>query len=246
MPDIDALVAGLGSDDQAADYRAHKALLEIVSSANAPGQESQRREVADKLAAELNATVKDGDKVNAKHGDEARRQIAQLLSYVGGGAQVPALAEGLKDLDLREMCCLALDANPSAEATAALIDALAGDVGPEFLIGVIAALGRREGSGVVAALGQAVESDDPRIAGSAAEALANFPVAESDALIEKLARSGAPRARACANRARIRLAETLRVAGQKDNARRIYQAVQSGSADEAQKKAAQLGLAALA
>jgi len=243
MPEIEALIEKLGSDDQAQVYRASKGLLGIAATANAPGNGARCGEVAGKLAAELNATVKEGDKVNAKHGDETRRRIAEVLAYLGDASAVPALAEGLKDLDLRETCCLALDLNPSPDATTALIRALESEVGPEFLIGVMAALGRRKGPEVIAALRKAVESDDPRITGAAAQELAGIPDTSSDALLAKLAAD--PQTRTCANRARIRLAETLRLAGHKEDARRIYTQVSSGNGDDAQKKAAQLGLASL-
>lgn len=243
MPDIESLTQKLGSDDQAQSYRAFKELLGIAAAANAPGNDAQCTEVAGKLATELNATVKEGDKVNAKYGDEPRRRIAEVLSYLGDAGAVPALAEGLRDLDLREMCCLALDLNPSPQATTVLINAMETDVGPEFLIGVIAALGRRKGSEVIDALRKAVQSDDPRIAGAAAQALAGLPDADSDSLLARLAAD--PQTRICANQARIRLAETLRLAGHKEDARRIYTQISTGNADDAQKKAAKLGLASM-
>jgi len=251
MPEIKELVKQLGKDQETA-YKANYALLQMVTRASAPDVVSQARrgEVAGQLAAELNAKTKPKKNKKGKevppelvHSAVVRSAICRLLAYVGGAGEVPALVEALGDLEVREMARLALDGNRSEEATAALVQAVEA-IGPEFRVGAINALGRRKGPNVVAALRKAAEDDDPEAALAAVEALANFADPSVDAVIAKAAGAKCAKARARANKARVRLAETLRKAGNKAAARAIYKAIAASDADQVQKRAAETGLKA--
>src|SRR5262249_22797861 len=142
--------------------------------------------------------------------------------------------------ETRESARWALDRVPTAAATAALVAAL-DQVGPEFRVGVINALGKRRTPEVQTALHRQAADADEEVRLAAAEALANFAEASNDHAIVA-AGSGSPRSKARAQKARIRLAETLRVAGNKDAAVSIYRAVLADDADKPQKKAAQQAL----
>ncbi len=108
---------------------------------------------------------------------------------------------------------------------------------------MINALARVKAAGAVSRLRELAASDtEPQVRIAAVEALAGFADPASDPVIAKAAESECPRARARAWKARVRLAETLRLAGRKDAAIRIYKAVASGEGDAAQKKAAELAL----
>jgi HEAT repeat protein len=115
-------------------------------------------------------------------------------------------------------------------------------VGPEFRVGVINALGKRRGPDVVAALHQQAADPNPEVRLAAVEALANAPEASNDDPIAAAGRTDSPRGKSRANKARIRLAETLRNAGNKPAAIAIYRSVASSDADAPQKKAAQRAL----
>jgi hypothetical protein len=231
---VSELVAQLGSDDQVKAYQARQKLADTVARASKPAEQN---ELAAALATEL--TAKDKDK--PKHSPTARKETLKLLSLAAGDEQVPALVECLKDLELRMQARWALERIPTAAATAALVKALE-QVGPEFLTGVVIALGRRTGADVVAALHKAAQDADDEVRLAAIESLANLAERSNDDVIAAATKTGSPRARARAQKARVRLAETLRNAGQKDAAVAIYKAIAANDADEPQKKAARLAL----
>jgi HEAT repeat protein len=248
MESIEQLCQQLGGD-QVRAYQARKRLAEMAAAAGAPGKEAERAALAAELAMQLNAvneTKNDRGRVQKqpRYSPAVRGEVARTLASVGGEAEVPALAEALKDFDVREMARWALDRMACAAATAALADAAQQAVGVEFRVGAINALGRRSGPVVVAALKKYASHGDPEIRMAAAEALANLPDASSDPVIEKVSsdRSGNSRATKRMAIARLRLADTLARAGQKDAAATVYRAVESAAVEEPQKKAAHASL----
>lgn len=239
MPDVKELIKQLGADQETA-YKAKKALYEQVTRASAPGKEAQRGELAQALATELTAKP-DPKKGEYTYPGPVRTKIAYLLSFVAGEPQVMALMDALRGLDTREAARFALDFAPSEASTKALVLAV-DDVGPEFRIGAIGALGRR-GTPEAASVLRSVAKDDPdpKVRMAAAEELARFADPANDAVIAQAA------ATVCKKRgavARIRLAETLRKAGKKDAAARICKEVAAGDAPKHVKKAAEIGLKA--
>src|SRR5262245_4436138 len=243
MKSISELAEQLGNADPKVAYRARQELAQTTADSGKKGE--SQAEAANALAAELAAktkTTRNGkEEETPKYSATVKNQIAQYLSVVAEDAQVPALASALTSLETREMARWALERIPTAAATAALITAL-DQVGPEFRVGVVNALGRRKGAEVQAALLKTASDEDIHVRLAAIEALANFPEPSNDEPITAAAKGGPPRARARAHRARVRLAETLRIDGKKDAAIAIYKAIVANDADEPQKKAARLAL----
>jgi len=257
----------LGDTDPVVACKTYRSLETMGLMFTAPGKSVQREDLARFLAAELNATDPGG--VNGegnkkppvpRYSIQVRRQIARLLGYVNGPAQVPALAEAMKDLELREAARCALARNPSDEATDALLAAL-NEIGPEFRVGLVGSLGNRRGDNVVKRLQMLVEDFDPRVQRAAADALAGIPEPSNDLVLSALSRkscrpvdhSGLGPAARCshpdcqltrqaAHKARVRLAETLARSGNRAAARKICQDILHGEAGEAHKKAAKIAL----
>lgn len=251
MENVQALVEQLGSDDQAQDFKAYHQLLMLVSEAGAPGQDSQRAEVAAALASALTATNEHQDdrgnkSYSPKYTADGRGRIARLLSNVGSDDQVPALKQALEAFDTREMARWALDRMTGQAATDALVTAAVEGVGPEYRVGAIGALGRRNGDDVVAALKQCAADEDQEVRLAALEALSNQADPSSDELYVALLESDSlsPRARCRTLKARLCLAATL-VQAQADEARRIYEAAAAGSGDAPQVEAARRALEAM-
>ena len=246
-------VVELGDKDQVVAYRAYKNLEETATRAGAPGLDSRRAGLAAALTAELLAK---GEPPKNKQGKPkgpppplystgVREKLCRLLSYVAAAGEVPVLAELMGDLDVREMARFALDRNTSDAATDALITAL-DQVGPTFRVGVVNALGKRQGPKVLDALQKTASEDAiPEVQIAAVEALANSPEPSNADIVMKATKCPVPGHKSRAYKAAVRLAETLAGAGHKSAAVQLYRAIQAGDADEAQKKAAGIGLKTL-
>lgn len=243
MNSISELIAQLGDDDQVKVHQTRQNLIDMACKASRPGNTAGQSEFADAVAAELTATTKtkDGKEERPKHPVRVRNGLCQLLSRAASAAHVPALAAALTDRETREMARWGLDRLPGEAATKALISALE-QVGPEFRVGVINALSKRNGSDVQATLQRAAADADTEVKLAAIEALANFPEPSNDEPIVAATKTGLPRERNRAQKARVRLADSLRLAGKKDAAVAVYKAIIATDADEPQKKAARLAL----
>ena len=257
MPSVEQIVDQLGSSDQVKAYQARQALVKLTSEAGAPGNNQRREELAAALAKALSQTkeVKDPKKPNDKPQDVASRPanvrglIARALASVAGEAEVSALQAALADFEVREMARWALDRMTCQGATDALVEAATKGIGVEFRVGAINALGKRNGSSTTAALRECAKDSDYEIRLAAIEALANHSDAANDEVIAGVSPEGPAGSGRRVNkrvaRSRIRLADRLAKAGQKDAAKKIFAAVADGKADEAQKKAARVALAEL-
>ena len=165
------------------------------------------------------------------HPAPVRNNLARLLGYLPVEESVAPLSKALQDLDAREMARQSLERHPSPRATAALIEAL-NYPGPVFCAGIISSLAARGGPQSLAAIRKASEDPQEEIRAAAIMALAAFPDPSLDAILE----------RHNAHIARVRLAETLRAAGNKPAADRIYKSILASNAPDPQKKAARLAL----
>jgi len=244
-------VARMGNENPAEAFKAYKEIMELASRATAPGSESKRAELAAALAAELNAKTKPskdekGKEVPARpvHSSVVRGRICQLLTYVSGPQEVPALVEAMGELEVREPVRCALDRNMSDEATDALIKAL-DIVGADFRVGLVNSLGKRRGEKVLAALAKIADSDeDPQMRINAVEALANMPEAPA---VQAALKAGQDPKSCIATRAwkaAVRLAENLHKAGRKTDAADLYRRINADGPD-AQKAAAKMALEAM-
>jgi HEAT repeat protein len=252
MDTIESLVEKLGGADQAQDYRAYRALWQIVAEAGTPGKDAERAKVAQELAAQLNAEAEQTDGEGKKHksikySPAVRGRVAQLLSCVAAESEVEALQQSLADFDTREMARWALDRTPCQPATVALAMAACDGVGPEYRVGAINGLARRGGAEALAALTKAAADPDPEVRLAAVEGLALVGQAESDMAVAAVL--GDPsidaRGRRRALKARLRLAETLAAAGDRNGAKRVFEAVLACNAEAPQAEAARRGLARL-
>jgi len=247
MADIKELLKQLG-DNQEANYKAYKALFELVTRASAPGSEDKRADAAKGLAAELNAVTEvKKDEKKPTYSGRARSQIARLLGYVARDEDLPALKEALNDLDVRESARLALDRINSDQAVQTLIGANE-DVEPIFRVGVVNSLGKRTQSSEAFNFLKTIASgeSEKQVRIAAVEALSNFADPAADESIAPATQEGMPMHRARAQKARVRLAENLKRAGKNNEAKKIFQAIMDSEADAPQKKAAELGLKSLA
>lgn len=240
---VDKIVEQLASGDQPAAYRARRALEQLTAAVGAPGAEG-RSEAAARLAEHLLAT-QEGNQ-NPRYTSEVRGVLARALGDIGGEAEVAPLKAALSDFDVRENARFALQRIPTDAATDALAEAALQAVGNEFRIGALAALATRSGSKAIDTLRTCAADEDRDVALTALEALANHADASNDALFSQAAETLGGRYRARLERARLRLAETLELAGQTDAARGIYQALVTGATDEAPRAAAQAALDRLA
>jgi hypothetical protein len=240
MPNISELAEQLSSDDQVAAYKATQALKEAAWRAGKSGAAA----LAAELAAAYSARAEGSDE--PKYPARTRGILAQALSLVGGDAEVPVLRAAAQAAPDREMARFALERIPGGAATEALIEAARQDVGTEFRVGAIGALGRRCEPAATAALKELAADGELEIRLAALEALACHPDASSDALLaQACAQAAHEREKARLAKARVRLADTLAQAGQKEAAKAVFQAVAQSEADGPQKQAASRALAEL-
>jgi len=249
MATVEELCKGLNSGDQVKAYQARQALMIQVGEAGAAGKESQKKELATKLAAELKKLqpAKDGrgEPTEASlASNSAAGDVFRALALVAADAEVPTLQECLKNIDLREMSRWCLDRMTCQTATDALIDAVKTLAGQEFRVGVINSLGRKSGSNVVAALKECLAERDPQIQIAAVEALAAQGDAGQDDAIAAVSKGIGVRGQNRVARARLRLAGAAAKSGNKDAAKKIFESVAAGK-DEVQRDAAKANLAQL-
>lgn len=253
MKSVEQLCEQLGAADQAEAFQARQALWDAVTKAGAPDQEAQRAAVAKALAGKLGAVnvTKDEKSKPPKEvstpalSAPVRRQVALFLGLVAGDEEVPVLRKALDDFDVRDSARAALERLTCQAATDALTEVAGGSSGTEFRVGLMAALGRKSGSGAVAALKTALDDPDGAVRLAAAQSLARHADPAHDALIEAAGKSAGLRGLRLATRARLELAAHLAAAGQKDAARSILSAVAEGKYPSAQKQAARAALGAL-
>jgi len=262
-PAVVQWIRQMADEDQAVANYASQSLLEEVLRAGKPGQEEVQAALASVLGEALVAEAKPGEGTGSRgadsfrgnvfltsaahkaadplHPSRVRNQLVRMLGYLPVQAAVPYLAKALKDLEVRETARQALESNPAAAAADALIGAM-DSAGPVFCAGVVTSLSKRKGERVIAALQKAAGDAHSEVRLAALEALACFAQSSLDPVLVKATRLATPREQRTAHIARARLAETLRAAGDKASAARIYKEILAGSAPEAQKKAARVFL----
>jgi HEAT repeat protein len=211
---IAALVPALAGTDAGRVEQAERDLERIALSAGRPGAEAERKAVAQAIIANLGPGVPSG----------ARVWLISALQTIGKGEAIAPLQAILaSDADplLRESARRALEANPHVNAKRALREALPGSRG-DLRIGIIRSLGVRRDILATGLLMDAAGEDDPEVKLAAIEALASIGEISAVQVIESsLTRlEGAPRARA--ERAYLRLGDSLVRNKERGPARRIY------------------------
>ena len=243
MATVTELANDLCSGDQVKTYQAQQALARLSGEIGATGKEAEKAEAAKALAAVLAGVkpAKDNrgeptlDSIKAVN---SANELCRALSLLAGEAEVVVLAECLKNIDLRETARWCLTRMTCQGAADALVEAYKTATGTEYRVGLVNALGRKQGSNVLETLKIAAADKEPEVALAAVEALANTPDAALDAVISGVESGSSSRRAARVARARVRLGSTLLRAGDDAGAKQVFTAVAGADVDEAPKKAA--------
>ena len=211
---VDALLAGLGSENAAELNKAQAALFRLCAQAGAPGS-TGRAAACEAVAARL-----------GRAGPQARVWMLRQLERFGRAECVPAVAALLGDPDARvaDAARRALAGNPSREAADALAGALEKAGSPEAALGLVAALNGHPaaGPGHTRALLRHLGSSDATLHAAVCLALGRTgDRAAAEALLASAAKGSAP-AQAHAVAGCVLLADTLADRGEKAAALEIY------------------------
>ncbi|MBI4604968.1 MAG: HEAT repeat domain-containing protein [Planctomycetes bacterium] len=232
---VAGLAAGLASSDAGAVDRAFVELERTCFQAGRPGAEAERKAVAQALAAQLEGGVPVA----------ARVLVLRLLETCGRGEVVPAISKLLRpenDAGLREGARRALEANPHPNAKRELRAALRTADGA-LRIGIARSLGVRRDFLAAADLIEVAEEkgNEPAVRLAALEALAEIGDVSAVSVVEAALQELKGPELAAAQRAYLRLADSLARQNERGAARRIYEkALSMGPAPRA---AALLGFA---
>ncbi len=243
MATVTELATDLCSGDQIKTYQAQQALARLSGEIGAAGKEAEKAEAAKAVAAVLAGIKPAKDKrgeptLESMASVDSAMEICRALSLLAGEAEVAVLAACLKDIDLREPARWCLARMNCQGAADALVEAFKTATGTEYRVGLVNALGRKQGSNVLETLKIAAGDKEPEVALAAVEALANTPDAALDAVISSVESGSSSRRAARVARARVRLGSTLMRAGDDAGAKQVFTAVAGADVDEAAKKAA--------
>lgn len=154
----------------------------------------------------------------------ARMEVCRQLRRIGTGRSVPALSRLLKDENSADSARYALEAIPGESAERALLDALPGSKG-KTRVGIIGSLGARRSPGAVPALKELAAGPDPEAAAAAVDALGRIPAPGTGNALREALESESDSLRVSAAGALMKVAERARAAGDREEARSIFQAV---------------------
>ncbi len=208
------LIPGLASTDPGQLDGAVSALEALCFSAGRPGAESERKAVALAIAAKLSGDVP----------APARLLLLRGLEATGKGEVVPALAKLIapgNDASLREGARRALEANPHVNAKKELRAALRQADG-HLRAGIVRSLGARRDFLATADLIEAAGEKDPEARFAALEALAEVGDISAVPVLEEALQNLKGLDLATAQRAYLRLADSLVRNGERGAARRVY------------------------
>lgn len=164
---IDYLLPLMSAQDVGSRYACQIMLQAMGSYAARPGAEVEREVLAKALA----KTVERSDIENT-----VRHWIVLQLERIGKGESVPCLAKLMTDPDehLRDYARRALEKNPDASATSALLGALSGAKDPKWRIGLVSSLGSRGDRTAVQSLSKALSDPDRKVTAAAVTALSRI------------------------------------------------------------------------
>ncbi|MFQ6096457.1 MAG: HEAT repeat domain-containing protein [Armatimonadota bacterium] len=242
--DVDALVKTLRDGDEAGTIAAKRALADAGAEAVLPllglvaeddprlsqaarqtlrwlalrsaNSEAARREVSERL---LRAASSDADAV-------VRRLALDLLGIDADARFVPDIGALLRDAEVAEAACRALQHIPGAEATDALAAALPG-AKPPLQVALLNALGTRGDARAVPDVLPLMTNDDSTVRAAAAEALGRVGDRESLEALLKAARDPDDAVRSAAVDACLRIASGFLRAGERESAKTAYESVLS-------------------
>lgn len=203
------------------------------------------------------------DAINATHGDAGARQqletrlaavlssdvpqaakdaVCRALRTIGTAASVPVLAGLLADEKLSHMARYALQANPAAEATQALLAALP-KAPAKIKVGIASSLAARGGDLPASAFASMLADKDPAVARAGALALGALGSPDAAKTLSAAKATDASTKTAIAD-SLLECAENLLAAGDKAGAKASYEKVLASDPSESVKTAAALGVAA--
>jgi HEAT repeat protein len=208
---VEPLFSVMGGENRTTDLAARIAVQRMVHQAAAPKSRMDRAAIAQALA----------QQATSNRPVIVRTLAVRMLSFIGGDAEVPALAQLLANPEMGEIARWALVRIPGK----ASIDALAGvlpNASGELRIGIINALGARHDAGALPALEAAVKADDPAVRAAALQAAAHIPGSRSEKLIRASIESGPAGDKAAAWDGYVKFAETTLAGGDRDAAGSAY------------------------
>ncbi|OHB66571.1 MAG: hypothetical protein A2Y76_13840 [Planctomycetes bacterium RBG_13_60_9] len=216
---VDYLLPLMSAENVNSRYDYQIMLQDMGSYAARPGAEAQRLALAQVMVKTLEQ--------QAKMETTVRHWFILQLERIGKAESVPLLATLMSDEDknARDYARRALEKNPDASATDALLKELAGAKEAGWKIGLIDALGDHRASSAVKPLTQALSDSDPSVAGAAAGALSRIGGQDSaQALFAVLAKPVGP-VSADAAQGLIDIAGRMAAAKDTAGAARIYGSV---------------------
>jgi HEAT repeat protein len=213
---------------------ARAALERLVHHAGRPGADAEREAVA----AELAKALAPGQTLKTK------REVLRLVGFVGGDAQVDAVAKLLEDPDanVRETARLTLERMPGGVSVAALLEA-ARRLGDERKPDLLFSVGKKGDPGAAKALVELAGKSTGTVRLGALRALAHLGTPEGLPAFAKAVEDREAPERAQIFTEHLRLADNLQGAGKTEEARSIYFAALRGAPLEHQRERALLRVA---
>ena len=228
---IGPLLDVMGGENRTTDLAARIAVERMVHHAAAPKSSMDRAAISQALA----------QQASSDRPAIVRTFAIRMLSFIGGDAEVPALANLLTDPQVGEISRFALVRIPGHASLAALKAALPGAKG-EMRIGLINALGARRDADALPALEATVKSDDPAVRAAALQAMARIPDQRSAAVVRASIERGPAADKASAWDAYVKLGETLLAASKRADAENVYRFAYSNGPSEQLRCAGLVGL----
>lgn len=177
---LDALLPDIGSDDLAKESGSQQTWQDICFRAGRPGAEAERMAACKAMIARLtpDATV------------PAKVWMLRQLERLGRAESVDAVARMLYDPDdlVRHRALAALQNIPVPQASQPIIDALEDAYEPEWIGGLLSALGYRHDPAGVDAIAPFMVHRDPVVGCAAAAALGKIGGPKAVAALQRLAR----------------------------------------------------------
>jgi HEAT repeat protein len=210
---------------------ARAALERLVHHAGRPGADAEREAVA----AELAKALAPGQTLKTK------REVLLLVGFIGGDAQVNAVAKLLEDPDanVRETARLTLERMPGAASVGALL-AAAARLGDERMPDLLFSVGKKGDPGAAKALVDIAGKSTGKVRLGALRALAHLGAPEGVPAFAKAIEDREAPERARIFTEHLRLADRLIEAGKAEEARSIYLAALRGAPLEHQRERALL------
>jgi HEAT repeat protein len=216
---IDYLLPLMSAENVGSRYAPQILLQDMGSYAGRPGAEAQRLALAQVMV----KTLEQQEKME----NTVRNWFLLQLERIGKAESVPLLAKLMSDEDrnTRDYARRALEKNPDAGATAALLKELAGAREAAWKIGLMNSLGDRRASSAVQPLSQALSDSDPNVARTAASALARIGGQDSARVLLAVLHKPVGPVSAKAAQSLIDMAEAMTAAQNAAEAARIYGSV---------------------